>query len=145
MQSFEYVDTAYTSTFPTEYLSVIISFFFAYNGISACSKFFQRARASLLDAGIFIPRHDITAGALQALVRSQACQVEDVSVGDTFRSDVPRFLNRLLGIEPIMQRHIFDFYQAITDRIVQYMKQVCLHLRQTALAQCQCVCSSIQL
>ena len=44
-------------------------------------------------------------------------------IADVDKSDVPRFLNRLLGLEPQVQTHIFDFYQAVLENTIEEAKK----------------------
>lgn len=45
-------------------------------------------------------------------------EAEDVKISDSEKVHVPRFLNRLLGLAPPVQKMLFDFFQEILDRVI---------------------------
>ena len=44
-------------------------------------------------------------------------------ISDVDKTDVSRFLNRLLGLEPEWQAYLFDFYQALLEYTVAEAKR----------------------
>lgn len=85
------------------------------------AQFLGRARALLLNAGLL--RHN------RALVKSieinkfilepEGAPRDAGTLEDRERTDVPRFLNRLLGLEPSAQADIFDYYQDTLDDLME--------------------------
>ncbi|KAK9819870.1 hypothetical protein WJX72_003467 [[Myrmecia] bisecta] len=86
----------------------------------APTTFYGKARAQLLSVGIIKPAPDVTAiDVNQFLSQEHGAPVHAGKIADVDKSDVPRFLNRLLGLEPDVQRHIFDFYQALLEATIE--------------------------
>lgn len=85
------------------------------------TQFMGKARAQLLNCGIF--RHNrqvVTSLHLnQFLSQSAGAPRGIATLEERDRGDVPRFLNRLLGLEPNAQGAIFDFYQATLDDLTE--------------------------
>jgi hypothetical protein len=85
------------------------------------TQFMGRARAQLLNCGIF--RHNrqvVTSLTLNQFLTEPAGAPRGIAtLEERDRGDVPRFLNRLLGLEPSAQGDIFDFYQATLDDLTE--------------------------
>jgi hypothetical protein len=85
------------------------------------TQFMGIARAQLLNCGIF--RHNrqvVTSIHLNQFLTQPAGAPRGIAtLEERDRGDVPRFLNRLLGLEPTAQGSIFDFYQATLDDLTE--------------------------
>jgi hypothetical protein len=84
-------------------------------------RFMGRARAHLLNAGIVRHNRNVTSSLhLNAFLESPDGAPPGVgTIEERDRADVPRFLNRLLGMAPAAQEEVFDFYQATLDAMMQ--------------------------
>ncbi|BDA46474.1 Protein strawberry notch homolog 1 [Coccomyxa sp. Obi] len=81
--------------------------------------FYGQARAHLLSVGIIRPAADVTAIDVNAFLSApHGAPPTAGKVAEVDKGDVPRFLNRLLGLEPEVQECIFDFYQAILEATI---------------------------
>ncbi|KAK9811987.1 hypothetical protein WJX73_006484 [Symbiochloris irregularis] len=81
-------------------------------------QFFARARALLLNVGIIRPAADVSAAKVTGYIAEDNAPQTVGKIVDADRADVPRFLNRLLGLDPLAQAEVFDFYQALLEDTV---------------------------
>ncbi|EFN59033.1 hypothetical protein CHLNCDRAFT_137726 [Chlorella variabilis] len=82
--------------------------------------FLGKARALLLNVGII--RHNkavVSASHInEYLSRPDGAPSSVGRIDEKDMADVPRFLNRLLGLEPVAQQTIFDFYQVTLEALM---------------------------
>lgn len=85
------------------------------------TQFMGKARAQLLNCGIFRHNRQVVASLhLNQFLSQPAGAPRGIAVlEERDRGDVPRFLNRLLGLEPNAQGVIFDYYQAMLDDLTE--------------------------
>ncbi|PRW58205.1 strawberry notch-like [Chlorella sorokiniana] len=85
------------------------------------AAFMARARALLLNVGVI--RHNRgTVAASQLgdyLARPEGALASVGRIAEADMADVPRFLNRLLGLDPEAQAVLFDFYSAMLDALME--------------------------
>ncbi|GAB4817769.1 hypothetical protein N2152v2_004815 [Parachlorella kessleri] len=82
------------------------------------ARFMGRARALLLNAGVI--RYNKAVGAAhinEYLAREEGAPTVCGTIEERDKTDVPRFLNRLLGLDPDAQALLFDYYQATLEAL----------------------------
>lgn len=84
----------------------------------SATRFYARARSLLLDVGIIRPGTEVSAADITGYINSNSAPTNVGKITDPDRSDVPRFLNRLLGLDPEGQADLFDFFQALLENII---------------------------
>ena len=89
------------------------------------TEFMGRLRAKLVNCGLLRPNKNIvTPAAMESFLFSPSgAPVGAVVLEDRDRHDIPRFLNRMLGLEPAYQGLLFDFYQATLDYLMARAKK----------------------
>ncbi|KAK9865736.1 hypothetical protein WJX84_001418, partial [Apatococcus fuscideae] len=86
--------------------------------------FYARARGLLLGVGIIKPAEDLLPSHLaKVMSRPQGVSPQCGKIPESERGDISRFLNRLLGIEPDWQRHLFEFYQAMLEAHIAQLRR----------------------
>ena len=89
--------------------------------IEPLHRFLGRARAQLLNCGIFRHQKQV----IKAVSMDQFLNMPDGAprgvafLEERDRGDVPRFLNRMLGLDPHAQADIFEYYQATLDDLTE--------------------------
>lgn len=88
--------------------------------------FCGQVRASFLNVGLLKPKKDqmLDSTKIDEWMKSKDGIPEGIlTVEDKDRSDVPKFLNRLLGLPPAAQAKVFDYYQGVVDEIIALAKK----------------------
>ncbi|KAL4432432.1 hypothetical protein ABPG77_001731 [Micractinium sp. CCAP 211/92] len=91
----------------------------------ALPTFLGRARALLLNAGVIRHNKSVVSAShiSDFLGRPEGAPPSVGRIEEKDMGDVPRFLNRLLGMEPAAQQALFDFYQATLDALMERAKR----------------------
>jgi hypothetical protein len=84
------------------------------------SQFCGKIRAELLNCGLLKKRaEDVSFYDIHKYLENEEGAPQcSVSLEEKDRGDVPRFLNRLLGLTPAAQQSIFDFYQLTLEAVM---------------------------
>ena len=87
----------------------------------ALPQFLGKLRAQLINCGIFRHNRNVVASLHlnEFLTLPDGAPKGIASLDERDRGDVPRFLNRLLGLDPRAQAETFEFYQATLDDLTE--------------------------
>eukprot|EP00873_Tetraselmis_striata_P003882 jgi/Tetstr1/424146/TSEL_014753.t1 len=95
-------------------------------GLIACEldlkHFGALMRGHLMKVGIMQPRSG-SISTIRSITSTGLASTDAVRIPEVERTSVPRFLNRLLGLRPDAQMHLFDLFQDIMATVVAKAKR----------------------